>query len=183
MLRRRFALLAGATLLAGCQQEAAQLHAGAMAPTDGALALRRLQSRRFDTPNEALLMQASVGVMQDLGFTIEDARAEAGLIVASKDRDAVEAQQVAAQVLLVLLAAMAKTQHQASWEKDQRIRIALVINRSGDGRGCIARATVQRVVLNTERRVTRAETIEDPAIYRAFFEALSKSVFLEANEI
>jgi len=170
-------------LLAGCVQDQSALQASAMAPTAEALALRRLQSRRFDTQDQRLLLQAAAGVMQDLGFAIDDARANAGLIVASKERDAVEAQQVAGQMLLVLLAALAKTQHQAVWDRDQRIRVAVVVTEAKDGHGCLARAAFQRVVTNTNNQVSRVETIEDPQIYRTFFDALAQSAFLEANEI
>ncbi|MBC9208359.1 hypothetical protein IBL26_16050 [Roseomonas aerophila] len=180
----RRALLAFPLILLGaCQQDRAALHGGAMAASSGALALRKLQSRRFETRDEPLVLQAAAGVMQDLGFTIDDARAGAGLIVASKERDAVEAQQVAGQMLLVLLAALARTQHQAVWERDQRIRAAIVVTAGGDAASTLARITFQRVVTNTNNQVSRVETIEDPQIYRAFFDALSQSVFLEANEI
>ncbi|MDR2694908.1 MAG: hypothetical protein LBC79_00815 [Deltaproteobacteria bacterium] len=45
------------------------------------------------------------------------------------------------------------------------------------------RVTFQRVVFNTANDVTRAEQIDEPEIYREFFDKLSQSVFLEAHEI
>ena len=47
----------------------------------------------------------------------------------------------------------------------------------------VARITIQRVIIDTQGRVTRAEAIDEPEIYRAFFDKLSKATFLEANEI
>jgi hypothetical protein len=169
-------------LLAGCQTTAAP-PSQALALDNNAIARRRLQSRRFETQDERRLLLAAAGVLQDLGFSIDDARADAGLIVASKERDAVEAQQVAAQMLLVIAAAMAKTQYKAVWEKDQQVRVALVVTRATDGQGTNCRATFQRVVTDTNGNVSRVETLEDPALYRSFFESLSKAAFLEANEI
>lgn len=183
MQGRRALLAVLPVALAGCQQERATLHGEAMAAPATALATRKLQSRRFDTQDERLLLQAAAGVLQDLGFTIDDARAGAGLIVASKERDAVEVQQVAGQVLLVLLAAAAGTQHNPVWEKDQHIRAAIVVTAGADRASSIARITFQRVVMNTNNRVSRVETIDDAQIYRAFFDALAQSVFLDANEI
>ena len=182
-MRRRAALASFPAFLAACQQDRASLHSGAMGASSSALSIRKLQSRRFETRDERLVLQAAAGVMQDLGFSIDDARAEAGLIVASKDRDAVEAQQVVGQTLLVLLAAAAGAKHDPVWERDQRIRAAIVVTLGATGSDCIARVSFQRTIRNTRNQLSRVETIDDPEIYRAFFGSLSQSVFLEANEV
>jgi hypothetical protein len=38
-------------------------------------------------------------------------------------------------------------------------------------------------VWDTENDVTRAEALDDPKLYQEFFEKLSQSVFLGANEL
>jgi hypothetical protein len=58
--------------------------AAALTPTESASRARTQQSRRFDTSDEKLMLQAAVGALQDLGFTIEESQAEYGIIVASK---------------------------------------------------------------------------------------------------
>lgn len=45
------------------------------------------------------------------------------------------------------------------------------------------RVTFQRVVFNVKGQVTRAEQVNDPEIYKQFFEKLSKSVYLEAHDL
>jgi hypothetical protein len=45
------------------------------------------------------------------------------------------------------------------------------------------RVTFQRIVTNTQGQVTRRELINEPMIYREFFDKLSESVFLEAHDI
>jgi hypothetical protein len=47
----------------------------------------------------------------------------------------------------------------------------------------LLRITIQRIVTNTSGMVTRIESIEEPAIYQEFFDKLSKSVFLEVQQI
>src|SRR3989338_142933 len=50
---------------------------------------RQLQTRKFDAKNEKDIMLASVGVLQDLGFTIRDSESKIGVISASKTADAI----------------------------------------------------------------------------------------------
>lgn len=145
--------------------------------------MRALQTRRFDTRDETMLLQAAVGVLQDLGFLIEETRPRSGLVMGSKARDAVEAGQVAAQLFLVLLAAAARTQHRMVMDRDQRIRVLLVVQPTADRTASTVRVTFQRVVFNTDNQISRTETLDDPRLYQAFFDQLAQSVFLTAHEI
>lgn len=67
----------------GCGPQG-ERHAAALAQNEPVTNLRNLQSRRFDTANTRLLMQASIGVLQDMGYTIAESREEFGVIVGSK---------------------------------------------------------------------------------------------------
>jgi hypothetical protein len=167
----------------GCQPSAADLHTAAMALPQGAVAQRQLQSRRFDTQDERAILTASAGVLQDLGFSIEETAANSGVITASKDRSAIEAQQVAGQIFLVLLAAAAGTTYNPVYDRDQRIRVTVFVQPSADRAATTARVTLQRIVMNTQNQVSRVETINQPEIYRQFFDMLSQSAFLQAHEI
>ncbi|MBG0789680.1 MAG: hypothetical protein H0S80_04190 [Desulfovibrionaceae bacterium] len=54
----------------------------------------------------------------------------------------------------------------------------------GDALGVTAvRVTFQRVIFNNLGQINSQEQINDEAVYREFFEKLSKSLFLEANQI
>lgn len=76
-----------ACLLLGC---APGIPTEALQINPQTLAQREASSRSYDTGNEGEILSASVQVLQDLGFTIDRTAADAGLVTASKQRDATE---------------------------------------------------------------------------------------------
>ena len=84
---KRITLVSIALLVVACQttlpETALQLPPESMQD-------RAMQTRRFDGISEADLLSACAGVLQDLGFNLDEAEAPLGLIVASKDRSALE---------------------------------------------------------------------------------------------
>ncbi len=140
---------------------------------------RQLQTRLFDTSDEEKILSASAGVLQDLGFNLDESETDLGLIVASKDRDATEAGQV---ILASLLAVMSGTQ--AIYDTKQKIRISLVSCPAGEsGERISVRVTFQRIVWNNYGQISRLERLNDPEMSQGFFDKLSKAVFLEAHGI
>jgi len=118
-------------------------------------------------------------VLQDLGFTLEESETDLGVLLGSKDRDAVESGQVAASIMLgVLFGAY------VPYDKNQKIRISVITRPVDDGRGRTAvRVTFQRLVWNTQGQISKIESLNEPELYQGFFEKLSQSVFLEANQV
>jgi len=171
MLKKTAALLA-LLLTSACQPHIPE---NALMLKPESLALRQLQTRKFDTKDEKTLLKASAAVAQDLGFTLDESQTKLGLIVASKDRDAMEAGQVAGAVVIAAVFGVA-----APIDDHQKIRVSIVT--APAGKETNLRATFQRIVWNTDNEA-RNESIEDPEIYQLFFEKLSKGVFLTANEI
>lgn len=169
-----FPLLAASLLIAGCQQTVPK---EALALSAETLQQRQAQTRRFDTADEAKLLQAGAGVLQDLGFTIDESETRLGLIVASKDRDATETGQVVGAVAMAVLFGA-----RVSIDAKQKIRASLV-TKSIDKEHTALRITFQRVVWNDRNEVSKIEGLSDPAMYQQFFEKMSASVFLTANEI
>lgn len=176
-LRARLAVFAILALaLGGCEtaipREALQINEQSMAD-------RQMQTRRFETSDEKMILAATAALLQDLGFTLDESETDLGVVVASKDRSAVEAGQVAGAIFLAAL-----TGTQAMYDTNQRMRASVVTRPIGESGGNIAvRVTFQRIVWNNYRQVSKAEALNDPDQYREFFEKLSKSVFLEAHEI
>lgn len=147
---------------------------------------RQMQTRRYDGSSEADILSASAEVLQDLGFNIDESETKLGLLVCSKERDATEAAQVAASIAFAFLAiATGSSSSSLPIDKKQQIRASLVVKPGGEDNpgSYFVRITFQRTVWNTENQVSKIEGIRDPKIYQEFFDKLSKSIFLEANEI
>lgn len=140
------------------------------------VALRQLQSRKFDTKNEKDLLVAAAGVLQDLGFNIDESETGLGVIVGSKERDATDTGQIVGSVVLAIL-----FNTPVEYDSQQKIRASVVTKPSG--KVTSLRVTFQRMVWNTRNALTRIESLNDPLLYQDFFEKLSKAVFLSANEI
>ncbi len=150
----------------------------ALALTPESLENRKLQTRRFDTQDEKKLLISATGLLQDIGYTVEESERGLGVLVASKDRDATDAGQVTASVITAVLFGVA-----TPVDKIQKIRASVVTHPGANDQGVYLRITFQRIVWNDRGMISRRESIEDPAIYLEFFAALSKAVFLEAHEI
>jgi len=174
------AAVAGCLLaMGGC----ATIPKDALVLSPDSLERRQLQTRRIEGIGEKELLSAAAGVLQDLGFNIDESETKLGVIVASKDRSAITGSQITGAVLLALLGAYHAV------DKTQKIRVSLVTRPAvaADGTALtdshLLRITIQRVVRDTQGQVTRNESIEEPEIYQEFFEKLSKSVFLEVQQI
>lgn len=177
-IKNRFLLFLAlfcAVFITGC---ASGIPKDALTLTADTLEERQTQSRYFDTNNEEDILSASASALQDLGFTLDKSETRLGFLVASKDRDATDAGQVAAAVVLALLGGGS-----VPIDRNQKIRIALIVSPALDESRTHVRAKFQRKVWNTNGIVSRVETIDDPEIYQEFFSKLSKSVFLEANNL
>ena len=127
--------------------------AGALTLQADTLESRQAQARRYDMRDEQGLMAATLSVLQDLGYTINETSAGAGLINATKDR------------------------------QGSRIRVSVVVRPTADRAGIIARVSIQSVSAGGFGPQPRIETITDSTIYQQFFERLSQSLFLEAHQI
>ncbi|MCX5771090.1 MAG: hypothetical protein NTZ09_12585 [Candidatus Hydrogenedentes bacterium] len=143
------------------------------------LAVRQLQSRVFDTSDEMSLLSACSGLMQDLGFNLEESETKLGVLVGSKERSAVNAGQVAGKIVVAVLLGA-----NLAVDKNQVMRASVVTKPVGESkeRVCV-RVTFQRVVYNEQGAISKRQPIDDPQVYQEFFEKLSKAVFLEAQQI
>ena len=122
-------------------------------------------------------------MLQDLGFAIDASETRLGIVVASKERSAINEGEVATQYLLVFLSILALTPTNATYAKRQELRVALVtrpvtgITAGADA--TLVRVTFQRSVFDNHDRLQRLEAVIGPELYQQFFDRLSQGVFLE----
>ena len=147
---------------------------------DGAtMEFRKMQARRYDTGDETKVIVACAGLLQDLGFNIDESETKLGLVVGSKTRSAVDGGQVAAKVILALF------RGNMAMETDQRLKASIVTRKGGEAgkEYTMVRVTFQRIVRNENNQITRLEPLNDPKQYQEFHSGLSKALFLNANDI
>lgn len=162
-------------LMSGCQT----IPKDALTLSPESLAERQMQTRKYETKDEAKILAACAGLLQDMGFNIDESETKMGLITSSKMRSAENAGQIAGAILIALLGGGA-----TPVDKEQKMRACVVSRPTGEQEGYVAvRVTFQRIVWNTQGQVTKSEAIIDPAVYQEFFDKLSKAIFLEGQEI
>ena len=174
---RRFLPLSliGILIMTGCQT----IPKDAFTLSPETLAQRQIQTKKYQTTDEAKILTACAGLLQDLGFNIDESETKLGLISSSKMRSAKNASQIIGAILITALSGVS-----APIEKEQRMRACVVTRPVGENGEYVAvRVTFQRVVWDTKGQVTRSESLTDPKIYQEFFDRLSKAIFLEAQEI
>ena len=170
------ALICTSVLLVGCQTKPP---ADAFKLSESSLQDRQTQTRLYETTDEKALLSAGVGVLQDMGYTLDESDSSVGLITASKTVDATDTGQIVASIFI---AALAGSQN-AVYDTEQKIRVSFVTYPSRSKDGFIARATFQRVVWNSNGMISRVETLTENKLYEEYFDKLSKSVFLEGQKI
>lgn len=169
------AVLLAAVILTGCETGVPK---EALRINEQTFAERQMQTRRFETADEKMMLSAVAGLLQDLGFNLDESETRLGVVVGSKTRDATEAGQVA---LAIFAAAFGVYQ---PIDDRQLLRASVITRPVGEnGQHVAVRVTFQRIVWSTDKRVTKAEALKDPEQYQEFFDKLSKAVFLEAHEI
>jgi hypothetical protein len=181
-MRRSFerALLVAALAFAGC----AEMPPDYIAVKPGDAAQRELQGRRFDGIAEKELLDAAVGVLQDLGFTVDITSAELGFVQGAKEREAKAPDQTLVILIVAALAAsQGSTLPAGQMRQDQTISVLLTVRqaREGDVRSHVVLVTFHNHVRQPLMRT--AGPLRDPVLYQSFFELLSKALFLQAHKL
>ena len=182
-IKTRPRLLLAAVCLAGCTANT-QLKNDELRLKESPLEIRSLQSRALEAPSEVELLAATIAVLQDMEYNVERIESPLGVITASKTVDADSASEQVGLFMVDLLCAMmmgdCSAMDQAS--DQQLIMLTFVVQPSlANAEEFVARVTLQRVVYDTQARITLREPIHEPEMYQQIFDRLGKSIFLEVE--
>jgi hypothetical protein len=162
-----------AAVLSGCITIPKQ----ALTLNETSLSDRQMQSRKYEINDETKILSACAGLMQGMGFSLDESETDLGVIVGSKERSAVDAgQQVAALIVALLVGVPMPT------DDTQKMRCCIVTHPSG-GSHIVVRVCFQRIVWDSTGNITTREGIKDPEVYQEFFDKLSKAIFLEGQSL
>lgn len=179
-----------ATLLALSLAACETLPEDAFRLSESALELREMQTRTYEDVTDIEILQASSAVLQDLGYAIDEVEKELGVLSVSKRADAKSAAETAGKIamdvadcLITFLLGCENDAYQSS--KDvQDIKLTLVVLPDlKEDRTHRVRLTMQRIVWARNGDLLKQESINDAQVYQAFFDKLSKSVFLEKEGV
>ena len=146
-----------ATLVAAC----APVEPLIIEPAQGTVAQRMMQSRRFATQDEERLLEIAADVLLDLGFQIDASDAVLGLVVASKQRSAIEVGQVIFSVAVAVLVG-------ADIPYDAKQLLRASVTSHAREQSYVLRVTFQRVVWNNYGGISKMEPLEEPEMYDEF---------------
>ncbi len=153
---------------------------------ESSLELRSIQTRTFSATSEMVILAASVAVLQDMEYGIDEIERPLGVLTASKLVDADSAGQKTGLFFLDLLCVIGGSSDCTSStyaDDSQKIMLTMVVMPSlANENEFVTRVTLQRVVYDKQSRVNLREKIMDPEIYQQIFENLAKSIFLQANQ-
>lgn len=177
VMRATFVLLISLTIialsLASCSPQIPQ---EALSLRPESLSFRQLQTRKYDTADEKMLLTAAANLLQDLGYQIDESEVDLGVIVASKHASAKDTAQIVGAVAFSVVFG-----GPVIYDDEQTIRVSIV-TRPQDKQTAL-RVTFQRTVWNSAGRVARLEPLENVELYREFFNSLSKAVFLQGHDL
>jgi hypothetical protein len=180
MSAKTFPLLIVFVILAAYMPD--QIPKEALQLTEESSARRKLETRRFETKDEQGLIDAAGAVLKDLGFTIDAASKELGLIAGSKQDSPYNIGGMATSAAVAVISSALSFPTSIPYSKDQMIRASVVARPVEYGNSTAVRITFQRVVWDTEGKVAKSELLEDPAEYQVFFQKLAKALALDAHE-
>jgi hypothetical protein len=171
-------------VLVGCAAQ--RLPQDALRLSESSLETRSIQTRNFEAPSENEILAASVAVLQDMGYNLEEIEKPLGVLTASKLSDADSTSEKTGLILLDMLCFAGGSTDCTAFSgasDSQKITVTLVVLPSLSRKGeFVSRITLQRVVFDKQKRVKYMGVIDNQEIYQQIFEKLAKSIFLEVNE-
>lgn len=146
--------------------------------TKNQLQQRSQETRTYETHNEEHVLRATIGLLQDMGYTFETCNEHFGLLTASalREADNATAKAIGAFFFMLLVSGGNSTAAPAT-DKIQHI-FATVVTSKMPNNNVQVRVTFTRTIYRTDNS-SYIERIENPQIYQMFFRHLDQALFLE----
>jgi len=141
-------------------------------------AVENMQTRSFDAEDSKGIILSCISVLQDMGYAIEETNYNLAVVKGTKEAEAVVASQVAMGIASSIL--LGQT---TAIDDDQIITASIVVYHSEKENNYYVRAIFAQEIFKTNGMRGKSIAIEEEDIYSLFFQKLSKSVFLETNEV
>jgi hypothetical protein len=142
------------------------------------LQIREAQTREYDTRDCKMAMKAALNALQDMGYTVTNANADLGLLVASKEIDIMKTGEVAVMMLFAL-----------GGSRDSRLSYPktacyeCTVNVSEFGERTRIRANFRKKSFDNHREILVTKEVDDPIFYQEFFSKMDKSLFIGKQKI
>lgn len=182
--RLRAAASAALLALAGCAAQG--IPEDALRLEESALEVRSMQTRNFAVEDEAVILAASIGVLQDMEYNIDEIERPLGVLTASKVVDADDAGEKAGLILMEIICAAGGSScgYMATASDEEKFLLTLVVLPRLAKKGeYTARITLQRILYDKQERIKERGVIGDAETYQRIFDKLSKSIFLETSQL
>ncbi|MGN0845731.1 MAG: hypothetical protein ACI4QT_11015 [Kiritimatiellia bacterium] len=142
---------------------------------------RKMESRVFGTDDETQILNASVSVLQELGYVFTQTSKELGIVTAICRRKADNSTTKAVfATVLTTLGMIVGVSEKVPYENDQYIMVSIVTRKAPAG--TLVRTTFARRIFYSNGH-SYTQRIDDPAIYDAFYKRLFQTVFPTNNKI
>ncbi len=178
----RASILLSLSMLAACQT----LPADAFRLSESALAVREMQTREYDSMSDTTILSASTSVLQDMGYAIDEIEEPLGVLSASKRADATTGMRAFGSLAMdgvrcfFSLMLACDGNNYSKLDDVQDIRLTLISRPQLSNReNVVVRITIQRVIWDKKGRLSEQQTVTDQDVYAAFFDKMSRAVFLE----
>jgi hypothetical protein len=149
---------------------------------------RSMQTFTFEGVEESEILAASVALIQDMEYNIDEIERPLGVLTASKVVDADSAAQkaglLALDIGMIILAALSGSSSGgsalATADDEIALSLTMVVTPSLTKENTFtSRITLQRTLYDQSEQVKERGVIDDPEVYQQMYDKLSKAVFLE----
>ncbi len=182
----RLLLLLATLALTGCET----IPRDAFRLSESSLQIREVQTREYAAMTDTEILSASTAVLQDMGYAIDEIEETLGVLSASKRADATDRMKLVGTLAfegvrcVFTFGIACNGKYYGELDDVQDIRLTLISRPQLDNENdVIVRVTIQRIIWDKKGRLSEQHTVTDSDVYAAFFDRMSKAVFLEREDV